>query len=145
MAIATILGIYKAGGIYVPLDSSRPPGRLALMLASCENKWVLAGGPVAGLLDEVLGQDRFRDSIRVGWIAHGPASGNHFKPEFTLEQVERCSAAPVDSQTTGHYPAQILFTSGSTGTPKGVVITHSNVIHFIEWAIQYFRLSLSYR
>src|SRR5437867_9733786 len=145
MAIAAILGIYKAGGIYVPLDSSSPPGRLALMLDSCENKWVLAGGPVAGLLDEVLDQGPFRDSIRVGWIAHGPASGNHFKPEFTLEEVERCSAAPVGSQTTRHDPAHILFTSGSTGIPKGVIITHSNVIRFIEWAVAYFGMDSSDR
>jgi amino acid adenylation domain-containing protein len=141
MAIAAILGIYKVDGIYVPLDLSSPPGRLALMLESCENKWVLAAGPVAGLLDEVFRQDRFRDSVRVGWMEHGPASGNYFKPEFTLEEVERRSAAPVDSQTSRHDPAHILFTSGSTGTPKGVVITHSNVIHFIEWAIQYFHFS----
>ena len=145
MAIAAILGIYKAGGIYVPLDPTSPPGRLTLMLDSCENNWVLAGGPVAGLLDEVLGQERFRDFIRVGWIAHGPSSGNHFKPAFTLEEVQRLSTASVDAQTTRDDPAHILFTSGSTGIPKGVIITHSNVLRFIEWAVQYFRLSSSDR
>ena len=30
--------------------------------------------------------------------------------------------------------AHLLFTSGSTGTPKGVVITHANVVHFVDWA-----------
>jgi amino acid adenylation domain-containing protein len=34
--------------------------------------------------------------------------------------------------------AHILFTSGSTGTPKGVVITHANVVSFIEWAVPHF-------
>ena len=145
MAIAAILGIYKAGGIYVPLDPASPPGRQALMLDSCENTWVLAGGPVAGLLDEVLAQDRFLGLIRVGWIAHERPDGTHFKPEFTLEEVQRLSTASVDAQTTRDDPAHILFTSGSTGIPKGVIITHSNVIHFIEWAMQYFRLGPSDR
>jgi D-alanine--poly(phosphoribitol) ligase subunit 1 len=27
-----------------------------------------------------------------------------------------------------------MFTSGSTGFPKGVIITHSNVLNFIEWS-----------
>src|SRR5262249_45439726 len=42
-----------------------------------------------------------------------------------------CDSKPEDT-------AHLLFTSGSTGTPKGVMITHSNVTHFLTWAIRYF-------
>ena len=30
-------------------------------------------------------------------------------------------------------PAYVLFTSGSTGKPKGAIITHLNLLNFIEW------------
>ena len=55
------------------------------------------------------------------------------------------SAAPLATRNGPHDPAHILFTSGSTGTPKGVVITHANVIPFIEWAVKYFGMDSSDR
>src|SRR5207247_8010557 len=37
------------------------------------------------------------------------------------------------------------FTFGCADAPKGIVITHSNLIHFVEWARQYFGMSTSDR
>ncbi|MGE0590826.1 MAG: AMP-binding protein, partial [Cyclobacteriaceae bacterium] len=39
----------------------------------------------------------------------------------------------IDQNFHGMSPAYIMFTSGSTGFPKGAVISHSNLLHFIEW------------
>ena len=54
MAIAGLLGIYKADCIYVPLDPSSPASRLKKILESCENRWLLAAGPVTPVLDRAL-------------------------------------------------------------------------------------------
>ena len=37
-------------------------------------------------------------------------------------------------------PAYILFTSGSTGTPKGTVVSHLNILSYIEWFVNEFKI-----
>jgi amino acid adenylation domain-containing protein len=143
-AIVAILGVLKADGIYVPLDPSSPPARLAKVLRSCESRWLLASGAVAPLLDELLGPVGLR-RVPIGSLDAEGIKGENFASEFSGLDLPAYSSAPLDARATRSDPAYILFTSGSTGTPKGVVITHSNVIHFVEWANGYFGASSSDR
>jgi amino acid adenylation domain-containing protein len=48
--------------------------------------------------------------------------------------------APLEPTRSPEDAAHILFTSGSTGVPKGVVITHANVMAFVEWGLAHFGL-----
>ena len=135
-AVAALLGIYKADGIYVPLDTASPVHRLKKILESCDNQWVLAAGPVAPLLRELFQDEGWRRRLRIGWLEDEAPDG--IEVDFTLADVAAAPSAPVASQNGSHHPSHILFTSGSTGTPKGVVLTHANVITFIDWATKYF-------
>jgi amino acid adenylation domain-containing protein len=140
-AIVGILGIYKADCTFVPLDPASPAPRLAKIVEACENRWILAGGSVAGLLDQLVREVGDGGSLSVGWLETEPRMGDNFRPEFCLADVQSYSSVPPDPQNTSTDPAHILFTSGSTGTPKGVVITHANVIQFVQWANAYFGMS----
>ena len=141
-AIACIVGIYKTDCVYVPLDTSCPSSRLAKMIASSDSRWILAGGPVMSLLDEIFEDERFRKSVSVGWLDARPVvRGKNFRVSLTLDDIRGYPPARPDYRNTAQDAAHILFTSGSTGTPKGVVITHSNVIHFVEWAARYFQMT----
>jgi amino acid adenylation domain-containing protein len=144
-AIAGILGIYKADCVYVPLDPSSPAARLSAIVRACESRCVLAAGGAAGVLGELLARVPFRDSLAIGWMESRPAPEAGFAPAFSLDDVRNGPDAPSRCANRSHDAAHILFTSGSTGMPKGVVITHANVIRFVEWANRYFGLTCTDR
>jgi amino acid adenylation domain-containing protein len=144
-AIVTMLGILKADCLHVPLDPAGPAPRVEKIVDSCESRCILAAGPVGRLLDELLSQPVRSRSISVGWIDDEQGLEMNFRPAFFRRDLDNFSGSFLDSQNTPEDAAHILFTSGSTGTPKGVVITHANVIHFVEWAVKYFGIDSSDR
>jgi amino acid adenylation domain-containing protein len=146
-ALVGLLAIYKADGIYVPLDPYSPPARLGKILSACGSRWVLGGGPgVAPLLEGVLEEPATSAGLSIGWMGAGPGPhGSRLRAAFTLDDTAGYSPEPLQYGNRRGDPAHILFTSGSTGTPKGVVITHANVIHFVEWAVRYFGIVSSDR
>src|SRR5262249_47538745 len=60
-ALITILGILKADCVYVPLDTSSPAPRLEKIIDACAPRFVIAGGAVTPLLDELMADDSRRD------------------------------------------------------------------------------------
>jgi amino acid adenylation domain-containing protein len=140
LAIVSMVGTLKADCTYVPLDPSSPAPRLMKIVESAEPRMILADARAAVRLLELLSDPRLRRSVAVGWMERDRAEGEAFDPRFSLEDMLGARSDPLDYRNSPAHPAHILFTSGSTGTPKGVIITHRNVIHFVEWAKRYFNL-----
>jgi amino acid adenylation domain-containing protein len=135
-AMVWMLGILKAGAMHVPLDLASPAERLRRIVNSCEPRFILAAGPAEQLARELF--ENAKDSPRLIWLEDAVPAG--LRPAFTLKDVARASSDEVQNTTRPEDPAHILFTSGSTGIPKGVVITHANVMAFVDWGLKHFGL-----
>ena len=110
--IAGILGVLKAGKIYVPLDPSLPSGRLAYMLEDSQARLIVTNTHNMSLLSGQAEPGRY--VLNVDEISS------------SLSEENLGLSLPPDTL------AYILYTSGSTGRPKGVVHNHCNVLHFVR-------------
>ena len=136
-AITAMLATLRAGCAYVPLDPQGPAPRQSKILHASEPRVVLATAAAQPLLDAILGE---ADAPRctVASLEHAAFAGERFATEIASGDAAAQPAAAPSCGSQGADPAHILFTSGSTGTPKGVVITHANVLAFLDWALPHF-------
>ncbi|WP_316168809.1 MULTISPECIES: non-ribosomal peptide synthetase [unclassified Bradyrhizobium] len=103
-AVVALLGILKAGGVYLPLDPTYPADRLAYMITSARTSLV-------------LGTDGFEASLPAEVVAR-------IDLDVEWSKLASFSSEPLPEEAHPANLAYLIYTSGSTGQPKGVMITH---------------------
>ncbi|MGW0480380.1 amino acid adenylation domain-containing protein [Nonomuraea sp. NPDC003214] len=109
--IAALLGVWKAGAAYVPLDPAYPADRLEFIAADAGMAQLITSEPVARRQEAVLrasGAEALLVESLTGDLPYEPVAGG-----------------PSDA-------AYVIYTSGSTGRPKGVVIEHGNAMALLR-------------
>ncbi|MFD7168247.1 amino acid adenylation domain-containing protein [Streptomyces violascens] len=107
-----VLGVLKAGGSYLPMDSAYPADRLAYMVQDSAARLILADVPTAQELPELPVAVLCLDDPAIARSVAALDSA----PLTAAERVQ-----PLSVTNT----AYVIYTSGSTGRPKGVQVTHT--------------------
>lgn len=111
--IATLMGVLKAGMVYVPFDGDYPSERLKYM-AEDSNAEVI-------ICEETKSYFECNKKIVLSEEPH--------YDETMLKKVNRSGFA------------YIIYTSGSTGNPKGVIVEHESIMNTLKWRIKYYNFT----
>lgn len=120
--VVALLGVLKAGGAFLPLDSAQPSQRMAAMLADVPD------APVC--------------------VTHRRHLV-HVPPDFTghricLDAAPETGGEPGTGAPAAATPeslAYVIHTSGSTGKPKGCLNTHAGIRNRLLWMQDAYRLT----
>ncbi|HVU95543.1 MAG TPA: amino acid adenylation domain-containing protein, partial [Puia sp.] len=119
--IAALIGVWKAGCTYLPIDPHLPQGRIAYMLKDASASCILASAHQPYSFEAanlILIETIFGQLTLTGDIGRQPLTSN-----------------------TGPIPAYLIYTSGSTGRPKGVIVHHAGMVNHLHSRVQRFALA----
>src|SRR4051812_13514603 len=112
--MAAVLAVFKAGGVYLPLEPHFPAARIATALSRAECGLVLTERGSTTTLDQALDTLTGVQTLFVDAAYEEDQDDGDLRGDVTADQL-----------------AYILFTSGSTGEPKGAMCEHAGMLNHI--------------
>jgi amino acid adenylation domain-containing protein len=105
-AVVAMLGVMKAGGVFIPLDPSHPISRRRGIIEQVDAEYIIVSSSTAtdftGLAAQIV--------------------------EVSGETVSAMPPARTKAQNASPQgAAYMIFSSGSTGKPKGIVVEHRSI------------------
>jgi amino acid adenylation domain-containing protein/non-ribosomal peptide synthase protein (TIGR01720 family) len=115
--VIALLGILKAGAVYLPLDPEYPEERIRFMMEDAGAKSLLLHSECLTIVTELMGTPMFALDLQLETLA---------------------PAAELSSRVAPEDAAYIIYTSGSTGHPKGVLLEHAGLVNMAVHHVESF-------
>ncbi|MCP5050980.1 MAG: amino acid adenylation domain-containing protein, partial [bacterium] len=116
--VVGIVGVLKAGCVFLPMETGFPRERVNLVLADSNAGILLTRPHLAGA---------FKRKVEVINIE----DGNIYTGQAKNLKSAACPGNPV----------YVIYTSGTSGRPKGVLISNENLVNYVYWFAQTIRLT----
>lgn len=113
LTIAGILGVLRAGGVYVTLDPNYPRERIEFIIKDADLGLIL--------IDETVKNSLVFSDIQTLCLSD----------DYIYEEID--GDEPLTYQHNGEEAAYLIYTSGSTGKPKGVLGLQKGIVNRCRW------------
>ena len=111
--VIAILGVWKAGGAYIPIDPDLPESRLKFQLADIGAQVIIS------------------DNVRSEQLKLISPEADVIRLSVNSELTTQFSINNLTNRALPHHLAYVIYTSGSTGKPKGVMVEHKSIFNYI--------------
>lgn len=138
--VCTQYGTLRAGACYVPIDKTFPIERTFQIVEDCGIRTVFADPTNVERILGAAGKPACLENV-VAWTDEGEydvgsLNLHRFSSIPSYSSEPSATHRPVDTDL-----AYIMYTSGSTGKPKGVMLSHRNILTYVEWCMAELKLS----
>ncbi len=130
--IIAMFGIFKAGGVLVPINSFLTPNEVAYILEDCEATVLISSAKFSRQLAACSKLESLKHMVMVGKATPKQLSFDKLLVADTSAELPKLSP---DNR------ALIIYTSGTTGHPKGALLSHNNLISNVSSCSKVIKLS----
>ncbi|MBJ6362387.1 non-ribosomal peptide synthetase [Paenibacillus sp. GCM10012307] len=117
--VLLMIGVIKAGGVYIPVDPNYPIDRISFILKDSGAKFFISS------------------------LIHSFQDAHHVKinPTELLQQTKLEQINDIDLPAYTSKSGYVIYTSGTSGLPKGVQVSCDNILSLVEATQEEFELS----
>ncbi|WP_027392680.1 non-ribosomal peptide synthetase [Aquimarina latercula] len=137
--IFSLLGIFKSGGIYIPLDKNYKINHWSVLYNKIKPKTAIVSPSELSVIEhyntlydytipEVIVLD-INSNGELNYVVYRYYNDAYIEEFFEADLLE----TNVNVTVSGDDSSYIYFTSGSSGKPKAVLGNHKSLSHFIHW------------